>query len=40
VTTSTGAILGPGNSITIPTVSAIYGIVASGTQNLSFLELV
>lgn len=40
VTTSTGAILGPGNSISIPTTSALYGIVASGTQNLSFLELV
>ena len=40
VTTATGAILGPGNSMTIPTVSAVYGIVASGTQNLSFLELV
>lgn len=40
VTTSTGAILGPNQSITLPVTSAIYGVVASSTQTVSYVELV
>lgn len=40
VTTGNGQELLPGNSITIPAVSAVYGIVATSTQTVSYLELV
>ena len=40
VTAATGAILGPGTSMTLPTVSAVYGIVATSTQTVSYIELV
>jgi hypothetical protein len=40
VTTSTGQILSPGNSITLPVSSAIYGVVATSTQTVSYVELV
>lgn len=40
VTTGNGQELLPGNSITLPAVSAIYGIVAASTQVVSYLELV
>lgn len=39
VTTSTGQELLPGNSISIPTTLAVYGIVASSTQTVSSLEV-
>lgn len=39
VTTSTGLVLASGASITIPTISAVYGIVASSTQTVSFISL-
>ena len=40
VTSSTGAILGPGQSLTLPVTSAVYGIVGTGTQTVSYVELV
>ena len=40
VTTSTGAILSPGASLTLPVTSAIYGIVATGSQTVSYVEVV
>lgn len=40
VTTGNGQELLPGNSLTIPAVSAIYGIVATGAQTVSYMELV
>jgi hypothetical protein len=40
VTTSNGQELLPGCSITMPVVSAIYGIVATSTQTVSYLEVV
>jgi hypothetical protein len=40
VTTTDGAILGPGQSITIPVTSEIYGVVATGTQVVSYIEVV
>lgn len=40
VTTGNGQILTPGSSITIPVVSALYGIVATGTQTVSYVEVV
>jgi hypothetical protein len=42
VTTSTGIELEPGKGITLPLQdeSAVYGIVASGTQNLRVLKLI
>lgn len=40
VTTATGAILGPGQSITIPTVSAVYGVVTGSAVTVSYMELV
>lgn len=40
VTTGNGQILSPSQSISIPTVSAVYGIVASSTQTVSYIELV
>jgi hypothetical protein len=39
VTISTGQELLPGNSITIPVTSAIYGVVAASTQTVSFMEI-
>lgn len=39
VTISTGQYLGPGNSITIPVTAAIYGVVATGTQTVTYMEL-
>lgn len=39
VTTSTGAILPPGSSLTLPVTSAVYGIVATGTQTVSYAEV-
>lgn len=38
VTTSTGAILPPLSSLTLPITGAIYGIVASSTQTVSYVE--
>jgi hypothetical protein len=40
VTTANGQILAPGNSITLPVSSAVYGIVTTGTQTVSYVELV
>jgi hypothetical protein len=40
VTTGNGQELLPGNSVTLPVVSAVYGIVASSTQTVSYLEVV
>lgn len=40
VTTGNGQELLPGNSITLPVVSAVYGIVASSTQTVSYVEVV
>jgi hypothetical protein len=40
VTTANGQILGPLQSITIPVVSAVYGVVAASTQTVSFIEVV
>jgi hypothetical protein len=40
LTTSTGAILPPSSSLTLPVTSAIYGIVASSTQTVSYVEVV
>jgi hypothetical protein len=39
VTTNNGQALLAGNSITLPVNSAVYGIVASSTQVVSFLEI-
>ena len=39
VTTSTGQALLPGNSISVPTTLAVYGIVASSTQTVSSIEV-
>lgn len=39
VTTSNGQELLPGNSLSIPTTIAVYGIVASSTQTVSSLEV-
>ena len=38
VTTTTGQALLAGNSLSIPTVGTVYGIVASGTQTITFVE--
>jgi hypothetical protein len=40
VTASNGQELLPGNSITLPVTSAVYGAVATGTQTVSFAEVV
>jgi hypothetical protein len=40
VTSSNGQELLPGNSITLPVTSAVYGVVATGTQTVSFAEVV
>lgn len=40
VTTANGQELLPVNSITVPVTSAVYGIVATGSQTVSFLEVV
>lgn len=40
VTTGNGQELLPGNSITLPVVSAVYGIVATGTQVVSYVEVI
>lgn len=39
VTASNGQVLGPGQSLTIPVVGPVYGVVASGTQTVSFIEV-
>jgi hypothetical protein len=39
VTSSTGAVLAAGSSITIPTISAVYGIVSTGTATVSYISL-
>ncbi len=40
VTTGNGQELLPGTSITLPVVSAVYGIVATGSQTVSYVEVV
>lgn len=40
VTTGNGQELLPGNSLTLPVVSAVFAIVATGTQTVSFVEVV
>lgn len=40
VTTGNGQIIPPLQSITVPVVSALYGIVATSTQTISYLEVV
>lgn len=40
VTTSNGQELLPEQSITLPVVSAVYGIVATGSQTVSYVEVV
>jgi hypothetical protein len=40
VTTSNGQELLPNQSLTLPVVSAIYGVVASSTQTVSYLEVI
>lgn len=40
VTTGNGQELLPGTSITLPVVSAVYGIVATSTQIVSYVEVV
>lgn len=40
VTTGNGQELLPLQSITLPVVSAVYGIVATGTQTVSYVEVV
>lgn len=39
VTTSTGQELLPGNSLSLPVTSAVYGIVATSTQTVSAVEV-
>jgi len=39
VTTSNGQIVLPGEAITLPVTSAVYGVIASGSQTVSFLEV-
>ena len=39
VTTATGLILPPGAAVTIPTRDAVYGVVLSSTQVVSFVSL-
>lgn len=40
VTTSNGQELLPGCSLTLPVVSAVYGVVATGSQTVSYVEVV
>lgn len=40
VTASTGSILPPLQSLTLPVSSAIYGVVADGSQTISYVEVV
>ena len=40
VTTGNGQELLPGNSITLPVVSAVYGVVATSTLTVSYVEVV
>lgn len=40
VTISNGQALLPGCSITLPVVSAVYGVIATGTQSVSYTEVV
>lgn len=40
VTTGNGQELLPGCSLTLPIVSAVYGIVATGSQTVSYVEIV
>lgn len=40
VTTGNGQIIPPSQSITLPVVSAIYGVVATGTLTISYVEVV
>lgn len=40
VTTGNGQELLPGCTLTLPVVSAVYGIVATSTQNISYCEVV
>ncbi len=40
VTIANGQELLPGNSITLPVTSAVYGVVASSTQTVSYVEVV
>jgi hypothetical protein len=40
VTTSNGQELLAGESVTLPTTSAVYGVVATGTQTVTYLEVV
>lgn len=39
VTTANGAPIGPGNWITLPTTSAVFGISATGTNTVAFVEV-
>jgi hypothetical protein len=39
VTTGTGGILPPLSSVFLPITGAVYGIVASSTQTVSFMEI-
>src|SRR5579859_1792462 len=39
VTTGNGQELLPGGSLTLPVVSAVFGIVATGTQTISYVEV-
>lgn len=39
VTTTTGVIINPGYSVTLNTTTAIYAVVATGTQTISGYEL-
>jgi hypothetical protein len=40
VTTSNGQIVPPLQSVTLPVVSAVYGVVVSSTQTVSYAEVV
>ncbi len=40
VTTGNGQIIPPLQSITVPGVSSLYGIVATGSQTVSYIEVV
>lgn len=40
VTIANGQELLPGQSLTLPVVSAVYGVVAASTQTVSFVEVV
>lgn len=40
VTTSNGQIVPPLQSVTLPVVSAVYGVVAASTQTVSYAEVI